>query len=83
MTTPSRALTRLPGLRRSARAGEFTTICALLVNIRFLAMTNHYVFTPEFCNPSAGSEKGQVEKNVQDAGHGFGNRYRSSRTCCL
>lgn len=37
------------------------------VNIRFLAMTNHYVFEPEFCNPAAGWEKGQVEKNVQDA----------------
>jgi hypothetical protein len=36
------------------------------VNIRFLAMTNHYVFAPEFCNPAAGWEKGQVEKNVQD-----------------
>ncbi|WP_336314411.1 MULTISPECIES: IS21 family transposase [unclassified Shinella] len=37
------------------------------INIRFLAMTNHYVFAPEFCNPAAGWEKGQVEKNVQDA----------------
>src|SRR3546814_4442013 len=36
------------------------------VNIRFLAMTNHYVFAPAFCNPAAGWEKGQVEKNVQD-----------------
>lgn len=35
--------------------------------MRFLAMTNHYVFAPEFCNPAAGWEKGQVEKNVQDA----------------
>jgi transposase len=30
-------------------------------------MANHYVFEPEFCNPAAGWEKGQVEKNVQDA----------------
>lgn len=37
------------------------------VNIRFLAMANHYVFEPEFCNPAAGWEKGQVEKNVRDA----------------
>jgi transposase len=37
------------------------------VNICFLAMTNHYVFEPEFCNPASGWEKGQVEKNVQDA----------------
>ena len=39
------------------------------VNIRFLAMTNHYVDEPEFCNPAAGWEKGQVEKNVRDARH--------------
>ena len=39
------------------------------VNMRFLAMANHYVFEPEFCNPAAGWEKGQVEKNVQDARH--------------
>ena len=37
------------------------------VNARFLAMTNHYVFEAEFCNPASGWEKGQVEKNVQDA----------------
>ncbi|SDE33807.1 hypothetical protein SAMN04488239_11781 [Ruegeria marina] len=37
------------------------------VNARFKAMTSHYVFEPEFCNPAAGWEKGQVEKNVQDA----------------
>ncbi|MBB1493099.1 IS21 family transposase [Paracoccus sp. MC1854] len=37
------------------------------VNARFLAMANHYVFEPEFCNPASGWEKGQVEKNVQDA----------------
>jgi transposase len=36
------------------------------VNARFLAMTSHYVFEPEFCNPAAGWEKGQVEKNVLD-----------------
>ena len=39
------------------------------VNLRFLAMANHYVFEPEFCNPAAGWEKGQVEKNVQDSRH--------------
>ena len=38
------------------------------INMRFLAMANHYVFEPEFCNPASGWEKGQVEKNVQDAG---------------
>ena len=31
--------------------------------------TNHYVYEPEFCNPAAGWEKGQVEKNVRDARH--------------
>ncbi|SPJ25847.1 hypothetical protein PAA8504_03699 [Palleronia abyssalis] len=35
--------------------------------MRFLAMTNHYVFEPEFCNPAAGWEKGRVEKNVRDS----------------
>jgi transposase len=39
------------------------------INARFLAMTSHYLFDPEFCNPAAGWEKGQVEKNVQDARH--------------
>ena len=39
------------------------------VNVRFLAMANHYLYEPEFCNPASGWEKGQVEKNVQDARH--------------
>lgn len=30
-------------------------------------MASHYLFEPEFCNPASGWEKGQVEKNVQDA----------------
>lgn len=47
------------------------------VNARFLAMTSHYVFEPEFCNPAAGWEKGQVEKNVRDARH----RFVASRPC--
>ncbi len=37
------------------------------VNARFLAMASHYLFDAEFCNPASGWEKGQVEKNVQDA----------------
>ncbi len=41
------------------------------INMRFLAMANHYVFEPEFCNPAAGWEKGQVEKNFRDARHRF------------
>ena len=37
------------------------------VNARFAAIASHYLFEPEFCNPASGWEKGQVEKNVQDA----------------
>jgi transposase len=37
------------------------------VNARFAAMASHYLFESEFCNPASGWEKGQVEKNVQDA----------------
>jgi hypothetical protein len=37
------------------------------VNARFTAMASHYLFEPAFCNPASGWEKGQVEKNVQDA----------------
>lgn len=39
------------------------------VNARFLSMASHFLFEPEFCNPASGWEKGQVEKNVQDARH--------------
>jgi transposase len=38
-----------------------------IVNIRFFAMTAHYLFDPDFCNVASGWEKGVVEKNVQDA----------------
>ncbi len=37
------------------------------INQRFQAMVSHYLFEPEFCNPAAGWEKGQVEKQVRDA----------------
>ena len=37
------------------------------VNVRFAAMVSHFLFEAEFCNPAAGWEKGQIEKNVQDA----------------
>jgi hypothetical protein len=37
------------------------------VNQRFQAMASHYLFAPEFCNPAAGWEKGQIEKTVQDS----------------
>jgi transposase len=36
------------------------------VNLRFHAMTSHYLFEHEFCSPRAGWEKGQIEKNVLD-----------------
>jgi hypothetical protein len=39
------------------------------VNARFAAMVSHYLFEAEFCNPASGWEKGQIEKNVQDARH--------------
>ena len=39
------------------------------VNLRFAAMVSHFVFEAEFCNPASGWEKGQIEKNVQDARH--------------
>ena len=39
------------------------------VNARFAAMASHYLFETDFCNPASGWEKGQVEKNVQDARH--------------
>lgn len=42
---------------------------ARTVNTRFLTMVSHYLYEAEFCNPAAGWEKGQVEKNVQDARH--------------
>ena len=38
-----------------------------IVNARFRAMTGHFLYEPDFCNPAAGWEKGQIEKNVQDA----------------
>jgi hypothetical protein len=42
---------------------------ARTVNARFTAMASHYLFETEFCNPAAGWEKGQIEKNVRDARH--------------
>ena len=36
---------------------------------RFQAMVSHYLYEAEFCNPAAGWEKGQVEKQVRDARH--------------
>ena len=42
---------------------------ARVVNTRFRALVSHFLFESEFCNPAAGWEKGQIEKNVQDARH--------------
>ena len=39
------------------------------VNARFAAMVSHYLYEAEFCSPASGWEKGQIEKNVQDARH--------------
>ena len=39
------------------------------VNARFRAMVSHFMYQSDFCNPAAGWEKGQVEKNVRDARH--------------
>ncbi len=39
------------------------------VNVRFQALVGHYLYEPEFCNPAAGWEKGQIEKNVRDVRH--------------
>ncbi|MEO7199527.1 MAG: IS21 family transposase [Dokdonella sp.] len=39
------------------------------INLRFATMVNHFLFEAEFCNPASGWEKGQIEKNVQDARH--------------
>ena len=38
-----------------------------VVNARFQAMVSHFLFEADFCNPAAGWEKGQIEKNVQDS----------------
>lgn len=37
------------------------------MNPCFAAMVSHYLFDAGFCNPASGWEKGQIEKNVQDA----------------
>ncbi len=44
------------------------------VNARFAAMTSHYLFDAQFCNPASGWEKGQIEKNVQDCRHRIWNK---------
>src|SRR3546814_6257523 len=46
------------------------TRCALVTGVQTCALpilASHYLFETDFCNPASGWEKGQVEKNVQDA----------------
>lgn len=50
------------------------------INARFIAMTSHYLFDPEFCNPASGWEKGQIEKNVQDSRHRLWQRAPAVRS---
>jgi transposase len=40
-----------------------------VINTRFEVMVSHFMYEADFCNPAAGWEKGQIEKNVQDARH--------------
>ncbi len=42
---------------------------ARTINVRFQAMVSHFLFEADFCNPAAGWEKGQIEKNVRDSRH--------------
>jgi hypothetical protein len=42
------------------------------INMRFLAMTNHYVYEPEFCNPAAGWGKPLVRHWFEPNGGGRG-----------
>jgi transposase len=70
----NRALAALGGVPRRGIYDNMKTAVdkvgrgkARVVNARFRAMTGHFLFEADFCNPAAGWEKGQVEKNVQDA----------------
>jgi transposase len=42
------------------------------VTARFLAMTNLYVFEPQFCNPASGWEKGRSRRTFRTHGRAFG-----------
>jgi transposase len=70
----NRAFTALGGIPRRGIYDNMKTAVdrvrlgkARDVNMRFAAMVSHYLFEAEFCNPASGWEKGQIEKNVQDA----------------
>lgn len=47
------------------------------VNIRFLAMANHYVFEPEFCNPAAGWGEPSWRHRFKPDGERTGREERS------
>lgn len=49
------------------------------VNARFKAMTSHYVFDPEFCNPAAGWVEPACRHRFETAGEGG----RSRRMCAM
>ena len=44
------------------------------INMRFLAMTNHYVYEPEFCNPAAGWVEPACRHRFETAGEGGRSR---------
>lgn len=54
------------------------------VNIRFLAMTNHYVFEPQFCNPAAGWVEPVCRHRFETAGEGGKSRrtFKMPATAC-
>jgi transposase len=55
------------------------------VNLRFLAMTNHYVYEPEFCNPAAGWVEPACRHRFKTAGEGARSRRTSgipATRCC-
>ena len=47
------------------------------INMRFLAMTNHYVYEPEFCNPAAGWVEPACRHRFETAGEGASREERS------
>lgn len=53
-----------PGRTKTA-ADRIGSGKARQVNARFLAMTSHSLFEPEFCNPAAGWEKGQSRRTCR------------------
>jgi len=46
------------------------------VNMRFLAMTNHYAYEPDFCNPAAGWDRAIVRHWSEDNGEGASREER-------